>query len=97
MRSEDDLDAIDPIDNWVSPLLQIRFDLSGEELQIIRPDGEKFLSYVEISQRYVETTEQLKVVQSQVEEEQQRAVQAEQRAAMLAERLRAAGIDPNQD
>jgi len=102
LRSEDDLDAIDPIDNWVSPLLQIRFDLSGEELQIIRPDGEKFLSYVEISQRYVdiaqryvETAQQLKVVQSQVEEEQQRATQAEQRAAMLAERLRAAGIDPN--
>lgn len=82
LRSQGRLDVIDPIDNWISPRLGIRFDLSGEDLQIFRPDGERFATYVEIAQR--------------AEQERQRAEQAEQRAARLAERLRAAGIDPEE-
>lgn len=74
------LDVIEPMNNWVSPRLRIRFDMSEEELQIIRPDGERFASYVEIAQLLKET--------------EARAEQAEARAARLAERLRAAGIDP---
>jgi hypothetical protein len=69
-------------ENWVSPRLGIRFDLSGEELQIYRPDGEPFASYEEVSRR--------------LEQAQQRVQQAEQRAAVLAERLRAMGIFPQQ-
>jgi Uma2 family endonuclease len=42
-----------------------RFDLSGAELQIYRPDGSKFYSYVEICQL--------------LEQEKQRAQQAERR------------------
>ena len=38
MRSQGRLDVIDAIENWVSPRLGIRFDLSGEVLQIYRPD-----------------------------------------------------------
>ena len=75
MRSQGRLHVIDAIENWVSPRLGIRFDLSGEELQIYRPDGEPFASYEEISRRLE---------------------QAEQRAAVLAERLRSMGIDPQQ-
>lgn len=40
-----------PIENWGSPRLGVRFDLSGPELQIYRPDGQRFLSYVEIAQQ----------------------------------------------
>lgn len=65
LRAEDGLDAIQQMDGWVSPRLGIRFDLSGEELQIDRPDGSKFYSYVEICQL--------------LEQEKQRAQQAEQR------------------
>jgi hypothetical protein len=32
---------------WVSPRLGIRFEL-GSELEIYRPDGQKFLTYVEL-------------------------------------------------
>ena len=39
LRRENFLDFIEPIANWVSPQLQIRFDVSGDELQIFRPDG----------------------------------------------------------
>ena len=89
LRSGERLDVIEPIDNWVSPRIGIRFDLSGEELQIYRPNGERFATYVEIAQR-LEQSEQ-RAVQAE-----QRAVQAEQRAALLTDRLRAAGIDPEQ-
>jgi len=82
MRSQGRLDVIDAMENWVSPRLGIRFDLSGEELQIYRPDGEPFASYEDVSRRLVQA--------------QQRAEQAEQRAAVLAERLRSMGIDPEQ-
>lgn len=69
----DRLDVSDTIDNWTSPRLGIYFALSGEELQIYRPNGERFATYVKIAQR--------------LEQERQRADQEEQRAARLAEQL----------
>jgi Uma2 family endonuclease len=50
VRSEAGLELIDPA-NWTSPRLGIRFDLSGEELQIYRPDGQPFVTYTEMAQR----------------------------------------------
>jgi Uma2 family endonuclease len=50
VRSEAGLELIDP-DNWTSPRLGICFDLSGEELQIYRPDGQPFVTYTEMAQR----------------------------------------------
>lgn len=81
VRLEGFLDVIDPMENWVSPRLNIRFDTSGEELQIFRPDGQQFLSYAEIAQR--------------AEAESQRAEEAEAKAKRLAEKLREMGIDPD--
>ena len=89
MRSQGRLDVIDASENWVSPRLGIRFDLSGEELQIYRPDGQPFASYEEVSRR-------LEQAQQRIQQAEQRAEQAEQRAAVLAERLRAMGIFPQQ-
>ena len=34
---------------WVSPHLGIRFELASGELEIYRPDGQKFLTYVELA------------------------------------------------
>jgi Uma2 family endonuclease len=72
LRAEDGLDAIEQMNGWVSPRLAIQFDVSGEELQIYRPDGSKLYSYVEICQL-------LEQEKQQVEQERQRAEQAEQR------------------
>lgn len=82
LRDNDGFDVIDPIADWVSPRLQIRFDLSGAELQLYRPDGKRFLSYVEIAQRAEQAEQQL---------EQERL-----RSQALAEKLRALGVDPDQ-
>jgi Uma2 family endonuclease len=50
VRAEAGLELIDPA-HWTSPRLGIRFDLSGEELQIYRPDGQPFVTYTEMAQR----------------------------------------------
>ncbi|MEM9906259.1 MAG: Uma2 family endonuclease [Cyanobacteria bacterium P01_D01_bin.44] len=51
LRDELGLAVIPEMADWVSPLLKIRFDVSGDELQLIRPDGSPFLSYQDITQR----------------------------------------------
>ncbi|MGV0027829.1 Uma2 family endonuclease [Phormidesmis priestleyi] len=68
-RTEDGLDAIGEIENWTSPRLGIRFDWSGEELQIYYPDGTRFRSFNEIN--------------SSLEQERQRAEQERLRAEEL--------------
>lgn len=80
--------------NWDSPRLGIRFDLSGEQLEIYRPDGTKFFSYMEICQlleqeRLRAEQERLRAEQEQqrAEQERLRAEQEQQRAEQ--ERLRA--------
>lgn len=85
LRSEGGLEAIDSLENWVSPRLQIRFEPSSEGLQLYRPDNQPFLTYAEILlQRERERAEQ---AEAQLEQERQRSQK-------MAERLRALGIDP---
>ncbi len=89
------LDVIDPMQNWVSPRLGIRFEWSETDLQIFRPDGKRFLSYVEIAEQASQA--ELKAEQAELKAEQAelKAEQAELKAERLAEQLRAAGIDPD--
>jgi Uma2 family endonuclease len=82
VRSGDELLEIEEMVNWVSPRLGIRFELSNGELQIYRPDGEKFATYVELAQ--------------QKEQAQQRAEQAEAQLQALRTLLQEKGINPEQ-
>lgn len=81
LRSGTELNEIALMESWVSPLLGIRFAVVENELQLYRPDGQKFSSYVEIDR--------------QRELAEQRALQEAQRAERLAERLRSLGINPD--
>ncbi|WP_390903724.1 hypothetical protein [Trichothermofontia sichuanensis] len=76
------LDVIDLIAHWVSPRLQIQFEMGATDLRIFHPNGQPFLTYVEIAQ--------------QAEQERQRAEQAEAKTKRLADRLREMGIDADQ-
>jgi Uma2 family endonuclease len=93
-RVEGFLEAIDSMANWVSPRLGIRFEPSEAELLLFRPDGEPFLSYVEIAQRAEQERQRAEQERQRAEQERQRAEQERQRAERLAEQLRAMGIDP---
>lgn len=52
--------SIDPIDQWVSPRLRIKFDLSGKELVILDPESHPFMSFSEEKQRRIEAEDLLK-------------------------------------
>jgi Uma2 family endonuclease len=101
-RTPDDLDLpgrlniIDPIHDWVSPRLGIRFDLSEGELRLFHPDGEPFLNYTEIAQQREQARQQAEQARQQAEQAENRAIDAENRAARLADRLRSLGIDPQE-
>jgi Uma2 family endonuclease len=87
-RRDGRLRVIAHMDGWVSPRLGIRFDASTGDLKLYRPDGEPFLSYVELEQEAREARQQAR-------QAEQQARQAEQRAEQLAARLRELGIDPD--
>lgn len=59
LRGNNGLELIDSIEDWISPLLKIRFVLFPKELQIYHPDGKSFFSYLEISQKLNDTEKQL--------------------------------------
>jgi len=97
LRREGFLDVIEPIEQWVSPRLKIRFEPAEPELRIYRPDQQPFLTYTEIAQRAEQAQLQAQQAQLRAEQAELRAEQAESRAARLAEELLALGIDPEQE
>ena len=86
-RTEQTLEVIDQLDGWVSPRLQIRFDLSQPELQIFAPNGDRFLTYVELSDQLDQAREQAEAERERAEAERDRAEQERQRAEALAQQL----------
>ncbi|MEC4982585.1 MAG: Uma2 family endonuclease [Oscillatoria sp. PMC 1068.18] len=88
LRVEEGLDAIAEINGWVSPRLGIRFEISGEELQIYRPDGIQFFSYVEVCQLLEQEKQRTEQEKQRAEQEKQRAEQEKQRAEQAEQRLR---------
>jgi hypothetical protein len=100
-RTGDGLDEIPRMHGWTSPLLGIRFDLSGSELTIYGPDGRRFLTYQEIAQQ----NDQLTQERDQAVQERNRAVQERDRLAreleaerqrieQMAAQWRARGLEP---
>ncbi|MDK3158137.1 Uma2 family endonuclease [Kamptonema cortianum] len=81
LRTEGLLEVIDPIQGWVSPRLGVRFELGEDGLELYRPDGQRFLSYLELDE--------------QRQSFAQRAEQEAQRAERLAAKLRELNIDPD--
>lgn len=89
LRSGDELAEIEQMIGWVSPRLNIRFELSDDELQIYRPDGEQFLSYVELAQKQEQAEARAKQAET-------RAEQAEAKLQALRALLQQRGINPDQ-
>ncbi|NEP76650.1 MAG: hypothetical protein F6K29_34935 [Okeania sp. SIO2G5] len=79
--------AIDDMNGWVSPLLQIRFVLEGEELEIYRPDGRKFLTTLELEQRAEQEKQRAEQERQRAEQEKQRADTAEKLLAKYRDRF----------
>lgn len=83
------LEVIEEMNGWVSPRLGIRFQLTPQTLEIYRPDGEKFLTSVELAQQREIERQRAENAISQLEAEQKRYQD-------LLKRLQEKGIDPEQ-
>jgi Uma2 family endonuclease len=95
MRSSERLESIDTIDDWVSPLLGIRFVMNeGAELIIYRPDGERFIGFGELDELRRTQQQRADIAEQAAIDATQRADIAEREAARLAAKLRELGIDP---
>lgn len=88
IRRDGQLENVQHMEGWISPRLSVRFTLLETDLMLYRPDGRRFETFLELEQR-AESERQ------RAESEHQRAESEHQRAERLAERLRALGIDPN--
>jgi len=87
IRNAGSLDSISESHDWVSPRLGIRFDLSSDELQIYRPDGTKFYSYIEVNTMLEEECLRTNKERLRAEQEFLRAEQEHQRAEQAAVKL----------
>ncbi|MBD2488762.1 Uma2 family endonuclease [Aulosira sp. FACHB-615] len=96
LRSEHELAEIPQMINWISPRLGIRFELSDGELLIYRPDGQKFLTYLELAQQREQAQIAAEQERQRAERERQRAEQAETQLAALRALLRDRGINPDE-
>ncbi|MDZ8083963.1 MAG: Uma2 family endonuclease [Nostoc sp. DcaGUA01] len=95
-RRNSRLEVIDQMVGWVSPRLGVRFELSDEELQIYRPDGDRFLTHLELNQQLQQEKERAEQAQATAEQERQRAEQAEAQLQALHALLKERGINPEQ-
>lgn len=87
LRQNDRLEAIEVIEGWVSPRLNVRFTLNQDGgLELYRPDGRLFERYEEIAAR-AEREHQ------RAEQAEQRATQAEAEVDRLKAQLKAMGHD----
>ena len=86
---------IPDMNGWVSPLMGIRFELIGKDMQLYHPDGRAFETYPEIMKRADRAESELKQRDSQLEQARDELEQERQQRQLLIERLEAMGIDPN--
>ncbi|MGK7899040.1 MAG: Uma2 family endonuclease [Xenococcus sp. (in: cyanobacteria)] len=86
-QEQSELEVIESLNGWVSPRLQIRFEISEENLLIFRPDGEKFHSFVELGQLKEQESQRAEQALQELEQEKQRAEQESQRAEQALKEL----------
>ncbi|MBW4665122.1 MAG: Uma2 family endonuclease [Chroococcus sp. CMT-3BRIN-NPC107] len=93
LRSDNELVGIEPVAGWVSPRLGIKFELSESQLKIYRPDGQPFLSYLELERQRQQAEERAEQAEERAEQAEERAEQAESQLQSLKALLQERGID----
>ncbi len=68
IRQNDRLVAIPEMEGWISPRMQIRFELNQGELELYRPDGQKFLTSVELEAEKQQAQERVRQAEQQVQQ-----------------------------
>lgn len=89
------LEEIENMAGWISPRLGIRFEMTKDELELFRPDGRKFATYLELAEEADIQRQRADKEQKLAELERRRAENERERAELFAEQLRKLGVDPN--
>ena len=93
LRSQDWLEEIEEINNFVSPRLGISFALTPDTLEIYYPDGRKFLTSVELNQIREQEYQRTEREYQRAEQERQEKEAAIQQYQELLAKLQAKGVD----
>ena len=80
---------------WTSPHLKVTLRLTDSTLELIRPDGIPFATYVELGLQLDQERARADEEGARADSAEARADEERTRAEKLAARLRALGIDPN--
>ena len=80
LRRGDTLEEINEMNNWISPRLKIRFQLKEDTLEIFAPNGEKFLSSIELAEERKLQSQRAQQEYQRAEDERKRAEDERQRA-----------------
>jgi Uma2 family endonuclease len=68
MRNDDRLESIEQPTDWISPLLEIRFKLETNGLEIYRPDGQPFSSFIDLDLRRQEAEQRAEKLAAKLRE-----------------------------
>ncbi|MBG0742875.1 MAG: Uma2 family endonuclease [Cylindrospermopsis raciborskii KL1] len=100
IRENNSFKEIEDFATWTSPRLNIRFDMTGDELVIYYPDGSRFLSPVELSnyaeqERFLKEQANHRAEQERLLKEQERFLKEQEQLKYqtLLSQLKAKGID----
>ncbi|HAG82987.1 MAG TPA: hypothetical protein DCL61_17960 [Cyanobacteria bacterium UBA12227] len=96
LRDGELLEPIAQILGWISPCLGIRFEVVDRELQLYRPDGERFVSFLEVIQQRDLERQQAEQERQQAEQERQRAEKVEQAQRDAIPKLLVMGLSVEQ-
>jgi Uma2 family endonuclease len=79
-RSRGRLREIPSMAGWISPRLGVRFELVGKELELYRPDGRKFASFLELAAQREQEQREKEQARRAAAREKKRAARQQQRA-----------------
>jgi len=86
MRTNGKFLKIKKIQDWTSPRLGIRFELTDDNLIIYRPDGQKFLSFIETEAKVIKA-EKLSENEKQQREKAQKIAQNEKQQREKSQKI----------
>lgn len=95
-RVDQHLEIIEDIQGWTSPLLNIRFVVKPDTLEIYGPDGEPFSNLTDAKQERDEAKRARDEAKRERDEAKQARDEATAKAERLAAQLKALGIEPDE-
>ncbi len=87
-KEEDDLlEEIPDMNDWTSPRLGIRFDMSSGDLQLYKPDGKPFLSFLEVEALRQQAEAKLEQTREQLGQTREQLGQTREQLGQTSEQL----------